>query len=66
MYKKLKNANYFLIIFSMIIEITAIIIGILLLVSILNMNNYSLEIYQSFKTFTLTVTSILITLVLIC
>jgi hypothetical protein len=60
MYKKLKNANYFLIIFSFLLELFAIIIGIFIDVSILYMNNDFLNKSYTFKIFSLIETSILV------
>jgi hypothetical protein len=60
MYKKLKNANYFLIIFSFLLELFAIIIGIFIDVSILYMNNDFLNKSFTFKIFSLIETSILV------
>jgi hypothetical protein len=64
MYKKLKNAIYFLIIFSFLLELSAIIIGIFIDLSILNMNNDILNKLYSFKIFSLVETSILVCFVI--
>lgn len=63
MYKKLKNALYSLIIFSILLEVIAIVIGILIDLSIFYMNNDILTKCHDFKMFSLIETSILVSIV---